>query len=127
MYAYFESILRSFKSNEGFYTEKHQDQISCSFPCKPDCVDNKFSKRIAVYRVGNAAYRFIQAISKELDNEKVRDHSYITEKYRGAAHWSCNVNLKLTIKVFTIFHNLKGYDSHLIMNEIGRLSEKKIT
>ena len=64
---------------------------------------------------------------KLIDNEKVRDHSYITEKYRGAAHWSCNVNLKLTIKVFTIFHKLKGYDSHLIMNEIGRFSEKEIT
>ena len=24
------------------------------------------------------------------DNEKVRDHFYITRKFRGAAHWSCN-------------------------------------
>ena len=27
------------------------------------------------------------------DNE-VRDHCHITRKYRDAAHWSCNVNLK---------------------------------
>ena len=30
-----------------------------------------------------------------VDN-KVRDHCHITGKYRGSAHCSCNVNLKLT-------------------------------
>ena len=25
------------------------------------------------------------------DDEKVRDHCYITGKFRGAAHWSCNL------------------------------------
>ena len=29
-----------------------------------------------------------------VDN-KVRDHCHITGKYRGSAHCSCNVNLKL--------------------------------
>ena len=27
---------------------------------------------------------------------KVRDHCHVTEKYRDSAHWSCNINLKLT-------------------------------
>ena len=54
-----------------------------------------------------------------IDDEKVRDHCHITGKYRGAAHWSHNVNIKLTKRIFTIFHNLKGYDSHLIMNVIN--------
>ena len=30
-----------------------------------------------------------------------------------------NVNLNLTKKVFIIFQNLNGYDSHLIMNVIN--------
>ena len=30
-----------------------------------------------------------------LDDNKVRNHCHITGKYRGAAHWSCNINLKV--------------------------------
>ena len=41
---------------------------------------------------------------------KLRDHDHITEKHRGCAHWSCNINLQLTKKVHVIFHNLKGYE-----------------
>ena len=32
------------------------------------------------------------------DNKKVRDHCHISQKHRGSAHWSCNVNLQLTKK-----------------------------
>ena len=48
----------------------------------------------------------------------------ITEKYRGVAHQSCNLNLKLTKKVSINIHNLKRCDSHLIMNEIGKFNVK---
>ena len=52
--------------------------------------------------------------------DKVRDHCHITGKYRGAAHWSCTINFKLTKKIPVIFHNLRGYDSHLIIREISK-------
>ena len=58
------------------------------------------------------------------DNVKVRDHCHVTGKYRRAAHGNCNVNLKLTKKVPVVIHNLGGYDTHLIINEIGKLDVK---
>ena len=58
------------------------------------------------------------------DDEKVRDHCYVTGKFRGAAHWSCNINLQLTKKVPVIFHNLRGYDSHLIFYELDKFDVK---
>ena len=40
----------------------------------------------------------------DVGDNKVRDHRHVTGKYRGSAHWSCNINLKLTKKVPVIFH-----------------------
>ena len=56
----------------------------------------------------------------DVEDNKVRDHGHVTGKYRGSARWSCNINLRLTKKVPPIFHNLRGYDSHLIIKEIGK-------
>ena len=62
----------------------------------------------------------------DVGDNRVRDHSHITGKYRGSVHWSCNFNLKLTKKVLVIFHNLRAYDGHLIMQEIGKFDVKLI-
>ena len=45
----------------------------------------------------------------ENGEEKVRDDCHVTGKFRGAAHWYCNINLKLIRKVPVIFYNLRGY------------------
>ena len=58
------------------------------------------------------------------DDEKVRDHCHVTGKFRGAAHWNCNINLQLTKKVPVIFHNLRGCDSHLIFSELDKFEVK---
>ena len=63
---------------------------------------------------------------KVIDNneEKVRDHCDITGKFRGAAHWNCNINFQLTKKVPVIIHNLRGFGSHLIFNEVDKFDVK---
>ena len=58
------------------------------------------------------------------DDEKVRDHCHVTGKFRGAAHWDCNINFQLTKKVPVIFHNLRDYYSHLIFNELDKFDVK---
>ena len=55
---------------------------------------------------------------------RVRDHCHITGKYRGSAHQECNLKLRIKpedIKIPVIFHNLKGFDSNFIMQEIGNI------
>ena len=60
-------------------------------------------------------------------NEKdirVRDHCHITGKFRGSAHQECNLQLKIDanhLKIPVVFHNLKNYDSHFIIQNIGKL------
>ena len=58
------------------------------------------------------------------DDEKVRDHFHVTGRFRGASHWSCNINLQLTKKVPVIFHNLRGYGSHLSFVELKTFDVK---
>ena len=60
----------------------------------------------------------------DLDDEKVRDHCHVTGRFRGAARWNCNINLQLTKKVPVMFHNLRGYDSHLIFDELNKFDVK---
>ena len=55
---------------------------------------------------------------------KVRDHCHITGKYRGSAHQDCNISYKLNEKIPVIFHNLRGYDSHFIVQQIGEIAHK---
>ena len=59
-----------------------------------------------------------------LKGDSVKDHCHITGKYRGAAHSACNLKLRLSPKTTTIpvvFHNLRGYDSHLLMQAISKV------
>ena len=62
----------------------------------------------------------------ELGVDRVRDHCHLTGKYRGAAHNDCNLNYSFTGRIPVILHNLRGYDSHLIMQGLGKLKDKNI-
>ena len=46
------------------------------------------------------------------------------EKYKGSAHRDCIINLRLNHKCPIVFHNLKSYDSHLFMQELGKFNVK---
>ena len=69
IFADFECLLKEVDSgihNDCFsYAAKCQDHIPCSFADKLGCVDDKYSKDIALYRGKNAVFKFIQSIFKE--------------------------------------------------------------
>ena len=73
---------------------------------------------------------------KGFNNDKVRDHCHFTDKYRGAAHNTCNLRYKIPKNIPEIFHNGSTYDYHFIIKELefdgnfeclGENTEKYIT
>ena len=52
---------------------------------------------------------------------QVRDHCHITGKYRGTTFIDCNINVKSNHAIYIVLHNLKNHNSHLIIQEKGKL------
>ena len=52
----------------------------------------------------------------------MRHYSTITGKFRGASHSKCNKILGIPKKLPIIFHNLQGYDGHLIFKELNNFN-----
>lgn len=58
----------------------------------------------------------------------VKDHCHISGRFRGAAHWEGNKKLRLNVKTLKIpvtFHNLKGYDAHIVMQAMANTDKGK--
>ena len=64
---------------------------------------------------------------KDRLGSKVRDHCHLTGKFRGAAHSKCNLAYRVPHFIPVFFHNLEGYDSHLLMQKLGKYVQHKIT
>ena len=45
-------------------------------------------------------------------------------KNKSFVHRDCNINVKLNHKIPIVLQNLKHYDSHLIMQELGKFNFK---
>src|SRR3989337_1133448 len=61
--------------------------------------------------------------SEKAKANKVWDHCHITGKFRGSAHRDCNLKLQIEpwkTPIPVVFHNFRGYDSHLVCESVGR-------
>jgi len=47
--------------------------------------------------------------------------------FRGPAHESCSLNYKYIKFIPLYFHNLSGYDAHLFIKELAKLSDTNIS
>ena len=72
----------------------------------------------------NATTCYVCECNFSNENPKVREHCHVTGNYRGASCNKCNLGMKLTKTIPVIFHNLKGYDSHLLLPELGKFNKK---
>ena len=109
--------------------------IKCMFEEVKNCqkiIRENFNKPLKMTKENEEAFEeathcHICEKKYKVDDVPVRDHCHITGKYRGSAHQTCNLKLQISaekIKIPVIFHNLKGYDSHFIINELGELIKK---
>ncbi|CAB3987823.1 Gastrula zinc finger [Paramuricea clavata] len=94
-----------------------------SFRCR-EMVNNIFKKKMVItpeQEFEFQAARNCSICGNDLGEDRVRDHDHVTGLYRGAAHNICNLKYRISWKVPVVFHNLRGYDSHLIMQEIDSI------
>ena len=86
-------------------------------------VKKRFNKPLKMTENDKLCIRIKRYTDKDV---RVRDHCHITGRFRGSAHQECNLRLRIKsedIKIPVIFHNLRGYDSHSIMQQIGEIAK----
>ena len=74
--------------------------------------------QIKEYKWASKCHICFKPFSKK--KRKVRDHCHYSGIYRGAAHFSCNLQYKIPSYIPVIFHNLAGYDAHLFIRELAK-------
>ena len=95
--------------------------LNCALTLNKNLTKGEYIKDFEAYKKEHSCS---SCKSKFNNKDKVRDHDHITGKYRGAAHANCNSKLRINpdnIEIPIFFHNLRGYDSHLIMQQIGEM------
>ena len=65
---------------------------------------------------------------KNIESDKVRDHSHLTVKYRGPSHNVCNINVKQKDSNFIpfTFHNFSNYDCHMFFKKLVDLKKDRV-
>ena len=133
---------------EESYPNKYQKHIPSSYGYKLVCVDDKFSLPFKTYLGEDAVYNVINSMVKErkycsdmIKTIFTKNLWWLNETMKilrtplniTGNHWKTleirthrdfNINLKLNHIIFVMFHNLKQYDFHLIMHELGKFNLK---
>ena len=95
-------------------------------------IKKRFNKPLVMTEVDQQNFKTMDGChicgEKYTDKDvRVREHCHITGKFRGSAHQECNLKLRIkpeNLKIPITFHNLRGYDSHFIMQQIGEIANK---
>ena len=81
-------------------------------------------KKTPEYQEFSDANEALVKYIKKNDCKVVRDHCNWTGEFRGAALNLCNRQYRKTFKTPVFFHNMSGYDGHIIFENIAKLDMK---
>ena len=118
------------KANEAFHHESHcymckeilgtKEKVHCQF-----C--DTVLKSDTCKKCPNCDKEVNQETTKRLSLRAHRDHDHFTGKFLGIAHAKCNWRRKFNRAPIPVFcHNMRGYDSHLILKHIHRFFSEKM-
>ena len=101
---WFVNEIRNIEKKMAFYFKNTKEHIILTKENEEDFKNNNIC-------------RFCE---KEILSDKVRDHCHLTGKYRGPAHNTCNINVKLKDSNFIpfAFHNFSNYDCHMFFKKL---------
>ena len=122
--------IKIYRGENAVYTFMNELLGEVNF-CK-NIVRTKFNKPLIMTKDDQRRFKlmdkcYICGVKYNKNDKRVRDHCHMTGKFRGSAHRDCNLQLRISpddIKIPVIFHNLKGYDSHFIMQQIGKIAKR---
>ena len=123
----FSKLLKSYLSEDAVYNfinNMVKESKYCSY-----VRNEQFDKELVMTKKHNEYFKKSTKCGT-CDNDytdidvKVRDYCYVTGKHRGSAQRDCNIKVKLNHKISVVCHNLKNYDSHLVMQELEKFHFK---
>ena len=91
-------------------------RLYSSFPEHP--MEPLTKSQIKEYKRATKCHICFKPFSEK--KRKVRDHCHYSGLFRGAAHFSCNLQYKIPSYIPVVFHNLAGYDAHLFIRELAK-------
>ena len=92
-------------------------------------IDNHFNKKLKMSTEDEENYQNSECCwicNQKMIKDKVRDHYHITGKFRDPPHKEYNSKLRIPRKLPIIFHNLEGYDGHLIFRGFNTFKDMNI-
>merc|ERR1711888_581217 len=121
----FEDIKYTWKGNP-VLSMKKKGKVKVIIQMKDETKTVKFSvlKKTPEYQEFCNAHDALAKYIKKNDCRVVRDHCHFTGEFRGAAHNHCNRQYRKTFKIPVFFHNMKGYDGHILFSNLAKLKLK---
>ena len=121
----FEAIRYTWKDMNVLNFNKKGKKVEIYLKKERKLVDWAELEKTQEFKKFSDAMEALKKYTKDNDCSVVRDHCHFTGEFRGAAHNHCNRQYRKTYNIPVFFHNLTGYDGHIVFEHLTSLKLKK--